>query len=270
MRIAAALKRLAPQEAPPVDWSAAPAYVWTGRSVRRIDLISAPPLSRFQGIDRQRDTIAMNVARHAAGEAAHDMLLWGARGTGKSALFRSAVKAARDSGANVALVQVAGDALIDLPDLFAALRAIDRQFWLFLDDLGFAADEPGGPRRLRSWLEGGVEARPANCRLAVTTNRRAIVHRNAERTDDGRHARDDEDDDLALADRFGLSLGFHVPDQETYLAIVRAHAEPLGLAVEDAKALEWARRRGARSGRTAWQYVVELAGQAGLPGDALL
>jgi predicted AAA+ superfamily ATPase len=108
-----------------------------------------------------------------------------------------------------------------------------------------------------------VEARPANCRLAVTTNNRAIIQREADHVETTRHARDLEDDALALADRFGLSIGFHVPDQETYLAIVRAYADPAGLSFDNADALEWARRRGARSGRTAWQYVTELAGREG-------
>jgi predicted AAA+ superfamily ATPase len=116
---------------------------------------------------------------------------------------------------------------------------------------------------LRSWLEGGVEARPANVRLAVTSNRRAIVPRHGAEQDDPLNPRDAVDDLLALADRFGLSIGFHNASQEEYLAIVAAYAEPLGLAWAHEEALEWARRRGARSGRTAWQFVTELAGRAG-------
>ena len=202
--------------------------------------------------------------RLARGHAAHDMLLWGARGMGKSALVRAAVAAAqRDMPGRLALVQAGTDALDTLPHLFAELGHVDRSFLVFIDDLGFADDDSVGPRHLRSWLEGGVEARPANVRLAVTSNRRAIVPRQASEQDDPVNPRDAVDDKLALADRFGLSLGFHNASQAEYLAIVAGYAEEYGLPWDEADALEWARRRGARSGRTAWQYVIELAGRAG-------
>jgi predicted AAA+ superfamily ATPase len=116
---------------------------------------------------------------------------------------------------------------------------------------------------LRSWLEGGIEARPANVRLAVTSNRRAIVARQMAEQDDPINPRDVVDDRVALADRFGLALGFHACSQEEYLDIVRGYATAHGLAWDEADALEWSRRRGARSGRVAWHYVIELAGRAG-------
>jgi predicted AAA+ superfamily ATPase len=118
-------------------------------------------------------------------------------------------------------------------------------------------------RHLRSWLEGGVEARPANVRLAVTSNRRAILERHLSEQDDPINPRDAVDDKLALADRFGLSLGFHACSQEDYLAIVAGYADAAGLAWQQADALEWSKRRGSRSGRVAWQFVTELAGRAG-------
>lgn len=266
-RIAAALERLAPAEPPATDWGAAPAYVWDGAAARTVERIEAPALAQLIGIDRQKTTVAENVARLAAGSAAHDMLLWGARGMGKSALVRAATVAAQGSG-DLALVQVAPDALASLPALFAALGKARRQFLVYLDDLGFAEGDSVGPRHLRSWLEGGVEARPANVRLAVTSNRRAIVPRHMSEQDlsggDGPvNPRDALDDLQALADRFGLSVGFHAASQDDYLAIVAAYAGPLGLAWDEGTALEWAKRRGARSGRTAWQFVTELAGRAG-------
>ncbi len=116
---------------------------------------------------------------------------------------------------------------------------------------------------MRSWLEGGVEARPDNVRLAVTSNRRAIVPREMSEQDDPINPRDAVDDRLALADRFGLSLGFHACSQDEYLAIVAGYADEHGLDWDEGEALEWAKRRGARSGRVAWHYVTELAGRAG-------
>ena len=262
-RIAAALERLAPAAEAPTDWLAFPAYVWTGDRARGIATIEAPRLGLLEGIERQKREAAENVARLAAGHAAHDMLLWGARGMGKSALVRSAVSAAQaDDPRRIALVQVATDAVASLATLFAALAGVERRFLVFIDDLGFAPGDATGPRHLRSWLDGGVEARPGNARLAVTSNRRAIVARQASEQDDPLNPRDALDDQLALADRFGLSLGFHACSQDEYLAIVRGYADDLGLAWEAAEALEWARRRGARSGRVAWHFITELAGRA--------
>lgn len=263
-RIAAALERMAPRTAAPTDWDEAPAFVWNGQAARAVATIDAPGLDQLKGIDRQKMAVVDNVFRLAEGAAAHDMLLWGARGMGKSALVRAAVReAGYDTANDLALVQVAPDALASLPVLFASLAKARRNVLVYLDDLGFAEGDSVGPRHLRSWLEGGVEARPANVRLAVTSNRRAIVPRHLAEQDDPVNPRDALDDLQALADRFGLSVGFHAASQDDYLAIVGAYAGPLGLAWDEAEALEWAKRRGARSGRTAWQFVTELAGRAG-------
>lgn len=266
-RIADALEHLLPGGAGPPDWRTNPGYVWSGSAARGIARIEAPLLDHLRGIDRQKAEVVGNVGRLAAGHAAHDMLLWGARGMGKSALVRASVAAAQagDPG-RIALVQIAQDSLPGIPALFAQLGAVDRRFLVYIDDLGFEEGDSTGPRLLRSWLEGGVEARPANVRLAVTSNRRAIVSRAMSEQDDPINPRDIVDDRLALADRFGLSIGFHACSQDDYLAIIAGYAESLDLEWQQADALEWSRRRGARSGRTAWHYVTELAGRAGKSG----
>lgn len=263
-RIADALERLAPAHAPQTDWLSAPAYVWNG-SARPVDRIEAASLDLLRGIDKQKAAAAGNTARLAGGLPAHDMLLWGSRGMGKSALVRAAVLQAQADGGHIALVQVATDALSSLSSLFSALAKVDRNFLVFIDDLGFAEGDSTGPRHLRSWLDGGVEARPANVRLAVTSNRRAIVARHSDEQDDPINPRDVVDDSLALADRFGLSLGFHACSQDDYLAILRGYAANYGLDLDEADALQWSKRRGARSGRIAWHYITELAGRAGKP-----
>ncbi len=247
-----------------MNWLEAPAYVWDSVEARPVAQLDAPPLALLKGIDAQKDVVAANTLRHARGHAAHDMLLWGARGMGKSALVRAAAAAAQETEpGRLALVQAAPDALPGLARLFGVLDGAERQFLVYLDDLGFEESDSAGPRRLRSWLEGGVEARPANVRLAVTSNRRAIVPRHHAEQDDPVNPRDALDDKLALADRFGLAVGFHACGQGDYLAIARGYAVAHGLAWDEAGALEWAKRRGARSGRVAWQYVTELAGRAG-------
>jgi len=265
-RIAAALERLVPPAASPVDWHAAPAYLWRDDGAVALTALAAPELGLLTGIDEQKAAFHANAARHAAGHAAHDVLLWGARGMGKSALVKASIAALQAEGAGLALVETGAGAgaLAGLAPLFAALAPVERRFIVFLDDIGFDGPEAStAARALRSLLEGGALARPANVRIAATSNRRAIVERQMAEQDDPINPRDARDDRLALADRFGLSLGFHACDQDRYLAIVGAYAAAHGLAFDQADALAWAHQRGARSGRVAWHYIVELAGRAG-------
>ena len=267
-RVADALERLAPPAQPKADFGQADAFVWhaAGRRLAPVPKVNRVEMALLRGIDRVRDTLADNTTRFARGLPANNALLWGARGMGKSALVRSAVVTAQASDpTRIALVQTGTDALDTLSALFVELGTARRNYLVFIDDLGFAENDSHGPRHLRSWLDGGVEARPANVRLAVTSNRRAIVSRHMSEQDDPLNPRDAVDDQLALADRFGLSLGFHACSQDEYLEIVRGYALEYGLALEDAEALEWARRRGGRSGRVAWHFITDLAGRAGKP-----
>lgn len=266
IRIAAALERIAPPALPPTDWMASPAYVWSGDSVLGVHRLQAVPLDRLRGIDAQKASFTENARRHAAGLPAHDALLWGSRGMGKSALVKAAVADIQAAGGALALVQVGGeaDALAGLPRLFSQLGDTDRRFLVFIDDIGFdGPDAASAARSLRSLLEGGAMARPANVRLAVTSNRRAIVERHMGEQDDPINPRDAVDDRLALADRFGLSLGFPACDQNAYLSIISGYVDAYGLDFDPEDALLWARQRGSRSGRIAWHYITELAGRAG-------
>ncbi len=260
-RIAAALERLNPPPPVPVEPNA-PAYVWHEGALAAVAAFQPLALDLLTGIEAQKVALVENGRRLSAGHAAHDVLLWGARGSGKSALVKASVGALQAEGAPLALIEVAGDTLHTLPALFAAIRNWPRACIVFLDDLGF--DDSGGQARaLRSVLEGGASARPAHVRIYATANRRHIVPRDMAAEEQAINARDVADDQLALADRFGLSLGFHVCDQETYLAMVAGYARHLGVAFERSDALLWAAQCGSRSGRVAWHYAVELGGRAG-------
>jgi predicted AAA+ superfamily ATPase len=260
-RIAAALERLAPAPPTAADPLAHPAYVWRDGVLAAARDFRPLALDLLHGADAQKAALLANLERLAAGHAAQDALLWGARGTGKSALVKAAVGQVQAAGGRLALVEVAADRLATLPRLFDAIAPVGRAFALFLDDLG--VDAAADARVLRSLLEGGAEARPANARLIVTSNRRHLVPRDIREQDSAINPRDAVDDQMALADRFGLSLGFHVVDQDAYLAIVRGYAQAHALPFDAADAVQWATRRGSRSGRVAWQYVVELAGRTG-------
>lgn len=260
-RIADALDRIAPPRVANADPAAASAFVWDGQGLRAVRSFGPLPLDRLRGVDSQKAALRANFDRLARGVAAQDVLLWGARGTGKSALVKAAIGDLQASAAPIALVEVVTDRLDTLPHLFTLLAGAPRAFAVFLDDLGF--DAAGEARALRSLLEGGAEARPANTRLVVTSNRRHLIPRDIAEQDGAINQRDSIDDQLALADRFGLSLGFHALDQDGYLAIVRGYCDAAGLGFDSADAVQWATRRGSRSGRVAWQYVVEVAGRAG-------
>lgn len=260
-RIADALERLAPPERASASPDTAACLWQKGR------LISAPEfrpiaLNLLAGIDAQKAAVLENSRRLAAGYAAHDILLWGARGTGKSALVKSTMAAVRAEGGALRLVEASCDDLGSLPQLFALLAGQPVPAIVFIDDIGFEQSDPQ-MRHIRSVLDGGLAARPSHVRLYVTANRRHIVPRNLEEQASAINPRDAVDDNLALADRFGLSLGFHVCTQEVWLEMVAGYARHLGLSFDPQDALTWATQRGARSGRMAWHYAVELAGRAG-------
>jgi predicted AAA+ superfamily ATPase len=259
-RIADALDRLSPPPPATADPRAAPAYLWRGGVLVAARQFDPLPIDMLTGIDAQKAAVLGNARRLAAGLPAHDVLLWGARGTGKSALVKSVVGALQGEGADIALIAV--DRLDSLPALFGTIAAVPRAFVLFVDDIGFESNG-NDARALRSLLDGGPEARPANARLHVTSNRRHIVARDIAEQDSAINPRDVVDDRLALADRFGLSIGFHAIDQDAYVAMIAGYADRYGLSFDPADAIQWATQRGSRSGRVAWQYVVELAGRAG-------
>lgn len=261
-RIAAALERMAPPQRPDAGPGHA-AYVWRAGVLEPVGDFRPVPIALLTGIDAQRDAVVSNTARLAAGHAAHDILLWGARGQGKSALVKAAVAALRGEGGGIGLVEVPNSELDTLPALFARLSTWPHAMIVFVDDLSFEGTSETA-RLLRSSLEGGATARPANVRLYVTSNRRHIVARDMAEQESAINLRDVVDDKLALADRFGLSLGFHVCDQETYLEMIAAYAGAFGLTFDAQEALTWSTQRGARSGRVAWHFIVELAGRRGI------
>jgi len=258
-RIASALERIAPAVPADADPLAHPAYIWRDGRLAAARKFDPLPLDLLLGIDAQKTALVEDFGRLADGFAAQDVLLWGARGTGKSALVKSAVSSVQAHGRKLALIEVAG--MEGLRALFDRIDGLPRAFVLFLDDLGF--DAGGDARALRSLLQGGAEARPANARLVVTANRRHLVPRDIAEQESAINPRDSVDDHLALADRFGLSLGFHVMDQAGYLAIVRAYADRFGLSFDPDDAVGWSTRRGGRSGRVAWHYITDLAGRSG-------
>ncbi len=274
-RIAAALERLAPGKRQAVDLSAADAFVWHAAPNRAdgwletISKVNRLPLDLLQGIDRQVDILLENTKRFAAGLPANNALLWGARGTGKSSLIKSihGVINEADPGA-LTLVEIHREDIHSLPALLSLLRTHDHQVVLFCDDLSFD-DADTSYKSLKAVLEGGIEGRPENVVFYATSNRRHMLPRDMIENEQSTAINPSEavEEKVSLSDRFGLWLGFHHADQDTFFAMVDAYVDHYGLKIDrdtlHAEAKEWSVTRGARSGRVAWQYVQDLAGRQG-------
>ncbi len=270
-RVADALDRLAPRAAIETDFDAAEAFVWhaDGERLEPVETVNRVDLDLLLGIDRARDTLVENTRRFAAGLPANNALLWGARGMGKSSLVK-AVHAAVDAGCDggLVLIEVHREDVGSLPRLLARLRRAGRRFILFCDDLSFDGDDTTY-KSLKALLEGGIEGRPENVLFYATSNRRHLMPRDMIENERSTAINPAEavDEKVSLSDRFGLWLGFHGCDQDTYFAIIEAYAERFGLDVEPeitrAEANEWSVTRGARSGRVAWQFIQDLAGRQG-------
>jgi predicted AAA+ superfamily ATPase len=270
-RIADALERLAPQRIEPFDLGAADAFLWhaEGEALEAVVEVNRVALQLLRGIDRVRDILLENTRRFAAGLPANNALLWGARGTGKSALVKAVHAAVNEERPHaLALVEIHREDLPSLPRLLSRLRRERRRCLLFCDDLSFEAENTSY-KSLKAALEGGIEGRPANVLLYATSNRRHLMPREMIENERASaiHPGEAVEERISLSDRFGLWLGFHSIDQETYLAIVRGYAAHYGLEVEDeelaGQANEWAITRGSRSGRVAWQFIQDLAGRLG-------
>jgi predicted AAA+ superfamily ATPase len=222
-----------------------------------------PGLDLLLGVEAQRDRLLANTRAFAAGEPANHALLWGARGTGKSAL----IKAVAAAVPGITLIELPAPALADAPELIEAVAATPARVILFLDDLAL---EPGDTvlRALKPALDGGLADTSGGVLVYATANRRHIVAGARGDPCADPSAADSEQERLSLSDRFGLWLGFHPIDQPTYLAIVEAYARhfalPGPLEERRAQALAWAMERGARSGRTAWQFILEQRALASL------
>jgi predicted AAA+ superfamily ATPase len=273
-RVADALERLAPRPAAAPDFDAAEAFVWhaDGERLEPVEAVNRVDLDLLLGIDRARDTLVENTRRFAAGLPANNALLWGARGMGKSSLVKAvhaAVGAEQPGGrpGGLVLIEIHREDVGSLPRLLAGLRGSARRFILFCDDLSFDGADTTY-KSLKALLEGGIEGRPDNVLFYATSNRRHLMPRDMIENERSTAINPAEsvEEKVSLSDRFGLWLGFHGCDQDTYFAIIEGYAMRHGLDAGPgmrAEANEWSVTRGARSGRVAWQFIQDLAGRQG-------
>lgn len=274
-RIAESLERIAPPAPPAPDFVAADGFLWhaaedsraSGR-LQPVPRINRIPLGLLKGIDHVRDILVENTRRFAEGHSANNVLLWGARGMGKSSLVKSAHAEMIAAGFPLKLIELHREDIESLPALMNILRPAPFRFILFCDDLSFDAGE-NSYKSLKAVLDGGIEGRPDNVLFYATSNRRHLLPRDMMENERSTAINPGEavEEKVSLSDRFGLWLGVHKCSQDDYLAMIDAYAAHFGLEYPTDQlhheALEWSTTRGSRAGRVAWQYVNDLAGRLG-------
>lgn len=274
-RLADALERLAGPPPALNDWSAADCFVWAPAN-RHLQPVAKPnrvALTLIRGVDHVRDILHENTLRFAQGYAANNVLLWGARGMGKSSLVKAVHADIRKvNELPLKLVEVHREDISTLPALLDILKASNERVILFCDDLSFDHDDTSY-KSLKAALDGGIEGRPDNVLFYATSNRRHLIPRHMMENEQSTAINPSEavEEKVSLSDRFGLWLGFHKCSQSDYLAMIDGYADHFGLSDDRARlhheALEWATTRGGRSGRVAWQYIQDLAGRLRKPLD---
>ena len=271
-QIAQSLERFSPPEPSSPDiFPDVDAYLWEGQrhallSVRKVNRV---PLHLLEGVGHLRDILLENTLAFARGFAANNALLWGARGMGKSSMVKAVhahINQLDGIAPKLILIEINREDIGTLPLLLRHIREKDERFIVYCDDLSFDADETSY-KALKSVLDGGLEGRPANVLFYATSNRRHLMARDMIENERSTAINPAEavEEKVSLSDRFGLWLGFHNCDQETFLAMIRNYVSFYNIEVEEAelraKAIEWAATRGARSGRVAIQFVRHLAGE---------
>ena len=268
-RIANALERLAPPDKKINNLDQSEGFIFESKSglIRPVENINRIPISLLQGINNQKETLLNNTLNFSNNLSANNALLWGARGTGKSSLVKAVHKEVinRTKTRSLKLVEIHREDISELPELlFLLSQNKNYRFILLCDDLSFDTGE-NNYKSLKAALDGGIEGKPNNVIFYATSNRRHLMPRDMMENEKSTAINPSEsvEEKVSLSDRFGLWIGFHNMDQDTFLAIIEAYCKEFKISIEKNKlkseALEWSITRGARSGRVAWQFFQDLA-----------
>ncbi len=245
-----------------IDWNNTKAAIWRHQSetLRPVKALDPIRLDDLVGIEPQKTRLVNNTVAFLEGRPAHNVLLWGARGTGKSSLIKALLNEFHDRGLRV--VQVEREDLRVLPEIVDELRELPQRFLIFCDDFTFEEGE-GVYKALKSVLDGSIEVPPENILIYATSNRRHLLpeymaeNRESRMVGEELHLADSLEEKIALSDRFGLWLSFYPVNQETYLQMVESHLPEFAAGGERLRraALQFAQERGVRSGRTAGHFA---------------
>ena len=275
-QLMARIESVLPQPlAAPADWTAAVAWRYRKRSsghgaLEPVRHLAPLQLSDLQEIDGQKEKIQRNTEQFVRGATANNVLLTGARGTGKSSLIKACLNAYAAQG--LRLIEVDKADLVDLPDIMDTVAGRPEKFIVFCDDLSFDEGE-SGYKALKSILDGSIAAATPNVLIYATSNRRHLLpeymkdNLSYQHADNGEvHPGEASEEKISLSERFGLWVSFYPFSQDEYLAIVAQWLSSLGvdaqaIAGARAQALVWALERGSRSGRVAYQFARDFAGR---------
>lgn len=266
-----ALNRLAPARPHAASLADHETFIWSAEELclHCVPKMASIPFSLLHGIEKAKELLYANTLQFAKGHAANNALLWGARGMGKSSLIKAtfeAINIKMEASRKMALIEIHREDLPTLPKLLHDVRVQERRCLIFCDDLSFDHHD-SGYKSLKAVLEGGIEGRPDHVLFYATSNRRHLMPRDMIENERSTAINPSEavEEKVSLSDRFGLWIGFHPCDQDTYLQMVRAYAQHFNLSTDQGEltreALEWAIGRGSRSGRVAWQFIQDLAGR---------
>ncbi|WP_210544614.1 ATP-binding protein [Rhodoferax sp. PAMC 29310] len=274
-RLIGRIEAILPQSLTEPDWTASIAFRYRKRSngrgalepIRHVGVIH---LSDLQEIDQQKEKISRNTARFVDGRLANNVLLTGARGTGKSSLIRACLH--EYSGRGLRLIEVDKTDLVDLPDIVDLVSERPERFIVFCDDLSFEDGEPGY-KALKSILDGSVAETTPNVLVYATSNRRHLLPEYMKENLSYTHTPDGEvhpgeviEEKVSLSERFGLWVSFYPFTQNEYLAVIAQWLTFFGASTESIElakpeALVWALERGSRSGRVAYQFARDFSGK---------
>jgi predicted AAA+ superfamily ATPase len=270
-QIEKAMERLSPPPVEYPDFESTNAFVWkvSPDHLQPVLKVSKINLELLVGIDRARDILLENTIQFSEGFSANNALLWGSRGMGKSSLIKAIHQEIIGRGLSLKIVELQREDLPSVSKLLNILRGSPERFLLFCDDLSFSHDDQHY-KSLKAVLDGGLEGRPENVLFYATSNRRHLMPRDMIENEKSSSINPSEavEEKVSLSDRFGLWLGFHPCTQDEYLEMIIRYCDQYGVSKEldfiKSQAIEWQATRGARSGRVAWQFFVDLAAKRGV------
>ena len=272
-RIAIALENIANKNrVKKISISDESCYLWSTERMNLLPIknINNIGINLLHAIDNVKEVLIQNTRNFAKGLPANNVLLWGARGMGKSSIIKAIHSDLYDknAGKRLILIEVYREDINTLPLLLTKLNNFKHRFIIFCDDLSFDLHETNY-KSLKALLEGGLIARPNNVIFYATSNRRHLLERLMTENEESTAINPSEsaEEKVSLSDRFGLWLGFHNCTQKEYIHMVNSYAKEYKLKISEKKlyklAIEWSVTRGSRSGRVAWQFIVDMAGKLG-------
>ncbi len=265
-RIAEALERAYPSPPGSSFFTQADAFVWKPErnNFETIKNISGIELSMLKGMDEEKEKVLINTTALVNDRFANNILLWGARGMGKSTLIKSVFNEVNKTYGKLKIIEVSRDSILELDKLLSVIRKVDLKFIIFCDDISFD-DGEGSYKSLKSILDGGLKGNAKNVVIYATSNRRHLLSRKTDGNMGFIRESEENDEKLSISDRFGISIGLYECDQRLFIEIVNSYAEAIGIKLKkdvlEKKAIAWQMQRGARSGRVAKQFIISLANE---------